>query len=465
MKTFVEFYSAQRSEIMPKNFDDFVRIIRETHKERNEIPRSFFSESNVKRGLRNADGTGVLAGLTTIGEVHGYILDEGVKTPVEGSLRYRGIDLYDIVRNCQAEDRLGFEETTFLILFGFLPNRKQLAVFVSFLEGMRALPDNFTEDMILKAPSKNIMNKIARSVLALYSYDDNPDDLALPNLLKQCMGLIAKFPSIIAYAYAAKQHYYDNKSLVLHHPNPDLSTAENFFYMIRSDHEYSHLEAQILDLALIIHAEHGGGNNSAFATRVLSSSGTDTYSAIAAAIGSLKGPKHGGANEKMMAQMNEIKANVKDWSDEDEVYGYLVNILNKEAGDGTGLIYGVGHAVYTLSDPRAVLLKEKMSELAELKGFSDEFKLYNTVARLAPKAFSQVRGFDRPLCANVDFYSGFVYKMLDIPSELYTPIFAMARIVGWSAHRIEEVLTGQKIIRPAYKSIAKRKEYVPIDLR
>ncbi len=450
---------------MPKSFDDFVKVIRETHKEGSELPKSYFSEMGVKRGLRNADGTGVLAGLTSIGEVHGYVLDEGVKSPVEGTLRYRGINLYDIVRNCQAENRFGFEETAFLLLFGFLPTREQLGVFVRLLEGMRALPDNFTEDMILKAPSKNIMNKLARSVLALYSYDENPDDLALSNLVKQCMGLIAKFPSIIAYAYAAKQHYYDNKSLVLHHTNPELSFAENFFYMIRSDHKYTPIEAQILDLALIIHAEHGGGNNSAFATRVLSSSGTDTYSAIAAAIGSLKGPKHGGANEKMISQMTELKKNVKNWEDEDEVYNYLVKILNKEAGDGSGLIYGVGHAVYTLSDPRAVLLKEKTRELAEVKGYTAEFGLYDLTERLAPKAFADVKGVDRPLCANVDFYSGFVYQMLDIPPELYTPIFAMSRIVGWSAHRIEEVLTGGRIIRPAYKSIAGRSEYVPIDER
>ena len=447
------------------NIDRYIDLIRSQNSTWNRIPAHYYSEYNVKRGLRNSDGTGVLAGLTSIGEVHGYVIDEGNKSPVEGKLRYRGIDIEDIVAHCMAEHRYGFEEVTFLLLFGFLPTRELLDTFTSQLADMRNLPFEFTEDMILKAPGKNVMNKLGRAVLALYSYDDNPDDISIPNLIRQSLELIARFPVLIANSYACKRHYFDNQSLVIHNPNPELSIAENFLYMIRDDNQYTELEAQILDLAMMLQAEHGGGNNSAFAVHVLSSTGTDTYSAIAAAVGSLKRPKHGGANDKMMSQMREIKENVKNWEDEGEVLEYLKKILRKEAGDGKGLIYGMGHAVYTLSDPRAVILKERAEYLAEETGYSEEFALYDLVERLAPIAFRELKGTDKPICANVDFYSGFVYQMLKIPQELFTPIFAMSRIVGWCAHRMEEIMTSNKIIRPAYRSVVKRMPYVSIDDR
>jgi len=453
---------------MKKDFDKYIQDVLEQHKSFSNIPGHYYSEFNVKRGLRNPDGTGVLAGLTAIGEVHGYVLDEGVKSPIEGTLRYRGISIQDIVENCQKEGRFGYEEVVFLLLFGYLPKKDELETFSSSLAMRRNLPPNFAEDMILKAPSHNIMNKLARSVLALYSYDDeNPDDISTEALFRQSLELIARFPTLVAYAYAAKRHYYDGKSLVLHNPKPGLSIAENFLYMIRPNHKYTETEAKVLDLALMLHAEHGGGNNSAFSIRVLSSSNTDTYSAVAAAIGSLKGPKHGGANQKTLAQMAEMKDNVANWDNEDEVYDYLCKIVRKEAGDGSGLIYGIGHAMYTLSVPRAVLLKACAEKLAkDIGGETErEFQLYSSVERIAPKVFEDLKGITAPMPANVDLYSGFIYQMLNIPEELYTPIFAMARIVGWCAHRIEEVLTGGKIIRPAYKSIVKRKEYTQIDER
>lgn len=443
----------------------YMNLIHEQNSVWNSIPAHYYSDYNVKRGLRNADGTGVLAGLTTIGEVHGYVIDEGNKAPVEGKLRYRGIDVAEIVENCRREHRFGFEETAFLLLFGFLPNRKTLDDFSRVLADRRELPYEFTEDMIFKAPSKNIMNKLGRSVLALYSYDDNPDDTSLANLLRQSFDLIARFPILVANAYSCKRHYFDGESLVLHNPNKDLSVAENFLYMIRPNNKYTPLEAEILDLALILQAEHGGGNNSAFTVHVLSSTGTDTYSAISAAVGSLKGPKHGGANAKMLAQMTELKAAVKDWNSDEEVLSYLKKILRKEAGDGKGLIYGMGHAVYTISDPRAEILKSRAEELADVTGNSKEFALYDRVQRLAPIAFREVKGLETDICANVDFYSGFVFQMMGLPEELYTPLFAMSRIVGWCAHRIEEVMTSNKIIRPAYKTLAKRIRYTPIDQR
>ncbi len=452
---------------MTENLSKYIDAILEQQKSFKGIPNHYYSDYNVKRGLRNADGTGVLAGLTSVGEVRGYIVDDGEKTPIEGQLRYRGICISDIVENCDKDDRFGFEEVVFLLMFGELPTKEQLDSFSKLLARHRTLPENFTEDMILKAPSNNIMNKLARSVLVLYSYDsaDNPDAIDIDNLLRQSFELIARFPTLIAYAYAAKKHYYDGKSLVLHRPDPKLSIAENFFYMTRDDHKYTETEARILDRALMLHAEHGGGNNSAFSIRVLSSSATDTYSAVAAAIGSLKGPKHGGANEKTLKQMKEIQANLKNWDDEQEVYDYLCKIVRKEAGDGSGLIYGIGHAIYTLSDPRTKFFREYAKELAEEKGRRKEFKLYETIERLAPKVFEAEKGITSPMPANVDFYSGFVYQMLDIPPELYTSIFAMARIVGWCAHRIEEVMTGGRIIRPAYKNIRKRRDYTPIEER
>lgn len=453
---------------MNKDFDKYLQVILDQHECFNHIPSHFYNDYNVKRGLRNPDGTGVLAGLTAIGEVHGYVLDEGVKSPIDGTLRYRGISIGDIVESCHKENRFGFEEVIFLLMFGTLPTREELYNFSESLAKNRKLPENFAEDMILKAPSNNIMNKLARSVLALYSYDEeNPDDISTEGLFRQSFELISRFPTLIAYAYAAKRHYYDGKSLVLHNPKPSLSIAENFLYMIRPDHKYTDLEAKVLDRALMLHAEHGGGNNSAFTIRVLSSSSTDTYSAVAAAIGSLKGPKHGGANQKTLAQMSEMKANIADWGNDDQVYDYLCKIVRKEAGDGSGLIYGIGHAIYTLSDPRAAILKEYAKTLAKEIGedAEREFELYAAVEKIAPQVFADVKGLHAPMPANVDLYSGFIYQMLGLPEELYTPIFAMARIVGWSAHRIEEVLTGGKIIRPAYKSIIERREYTPLDER
>ncbi len=425
-----------------------------------------FKNYNVKRGLRNEDGTGVIAGLTSIGSVIGYEIVDGVKIPSEGQLRYRGYSISDIVHSCEKEKRFGFEEVAYLLLFGQLPDKAALKDFTRLIGSCRPLPYGFAEDMILKAPSGDIMNKLARSVLASYSYDDEPDDISAGNMLRQSIELIARLPVMAAYGYEAKRHYYDGQSLILHTPQADLSTAENFLYMIRPDNKYTRDEAEMLDVMLMIHAEHGGGNNSAFATRVVSSSGTDTYSAIAAAIGSLKGPKHGGANAKVMAMMNNIEENISDWSDRDEVEAYLEKILRKEAFDGSGLIYGMGHAIYTKSDPRALLLKEHAGRLAaKKKKFEKEYKLYNLIEELTPGVFKRVRGSDKPMCANVDLYSGFVYKMLGIPQELYTPLFAISRVVGWSAHRLEEVLGCSRIIRPAYKWIVTNKKYISIKER
>ncbi len=443
-----------------KIIDKLIEFIRENY----TIESDLYEHFNVKRGLRNSDGTGVLVGLTSIGEVRGYIIDENEKVPVDGRLYYRGINVEEIVRSCISQNRYGFEETVFLILFGVLPTESQLKDFTELLGRMRTLPDGFTEDMILKAPSHNIMNKLARSVLACYSYDSNPDDLSIENVLRQSIKLIARFPTMIAYAYQAKSHYYDKNSLFIHKPQSNLSTAENFLYLTRADNKYSQLEAQLLDMALILHAEHGGGNNSAFSTHVVSSTGTDTYSAISAAVGSLKGPKHGGANAKVMGMMDDIMLHVKNWEDEGEVADYLTKIMKGEAYDGAGLIYGMGHAVYTVSDPRAILLKERAELLAEEKGMLDEFNLYRLIERISPEVFEKCKG-GKVISANVDFYSGFVYKMLNIPPELYTPIFAMSRIVGWCAHRIEEIYANGRIIRPAYKSICMRRKYAPLDER
>lgn len=431
----------------------------------NYINPEFYNMYNVKRGLRNSNGTGVLVGLTNIGDVHGYIFDENEKVDVEGRLCYRGINVTDLVRSCISEDRFGFEETIFLIIFGTLPTKAQLEEFKQILSSCMVLPRNFTEDIILKNPTPDIMNKLAKCVLALYSHDKTPDSLELMNLIRQSIHLIAKFPVLIAHAYCAKSHYYDKKSLYLHSPQPELSLAENFLYMIRPDNKYTDLEAKVLDLALILHAEHGAGNNSTFVTKVVSSTGTDTYSAIAASVGSLKGPKHGGANNRVIGMMDEIKQNVKNWDDEEEISAYITKILKKEAYDKSGLVYGMGHAVYTLSDPRAVLLKEYAEKLAIEKDCVKEFELYKSIEKLTPDLFHQIKNNHQALAANVDFYSGFVYNMLGISSELYTPLFAMARIVGWCAHRIEEVMTNNKIIRPAYKSVVKRVPYVPIDNR
>lgn len=448
----------RNNEIM-KDFPDELRIQAETN---NFIPIELHKKYNTKRGLRNNDGTGVLVGLTRIGDVLGYYFEDGKKYPMKGRLLYRGIDIDDIVAGFQADNRFGFEETIYLLLFGTLPNEHQLKEFEELLGENRALPDGFAEDMIFKAPSIDIMNKLARSVLASYSYDEDPDNTSIKNVLRQCIELIARFPAFMACAYQAKCHYHNGESLHIHYPQKGLSTAENILYLVRPDNKFTRLEAEVLDLSLVLHAEHGGGNNSSFTTHVVTSTGTDTYSAIAAAIGSLKGPKHGGANAKVMAMMEDIKANVQNWSSDREIAHYLRKILRREAFDGSGLVYGMGHAVYTLSDPRAVLLKEKASELAKVTGLEKEFDLYRRVERLSPDIFSEEKKDTKTISANVDFYSGFVYKMLNIPEDLYTPIFAMARMPGWAAHRIEELISGGRIIRPAYKNVSPTQDYIPL---
>ncbi len=431
----------------------------------NYIEQELYTRYNVKRGLRNSDGSGVLVGLTEIGDVHGYIVDENEIVPVEGKLRYRGIDVSDMVKGFQEDGRSGFEETCYLLLFGELPKKNQLEEFIHLLDDNRELPEGFKENMILKAPSPDIMNKLARSVLASYSYDDNPEDSSIKNNLRQCIELIARFPTMIAYAYQAKVHYYDGKSLYLHNPKRGLTAAENFLRFIRSDRAYTKLEAEMLDLCLVLHAEHGGGNNSAFTTHVVSSSDTDIYSAISSAVGSLKGRKHGGASNQVIDMMTNIKKAVKNWNNKDEIAAYLERIIKKEVYDKSGLVYGLGHAVYTKSDPRAVLLKEKARNLAKEKGKEEELILYENIEMLAPKVFEKVKKSSKVICANVDFYSGFVYSMLDIPRELYTPIFAMSRIAGWTAHRIEEIQCGGRIIRPAYKNVSKKRDYTLLNQR
>ncbi|MGM9551276.1 MAG: citrate/2-methylcitrate synthase [Clostridia bacterium] len=441
--------------------EKYIKIAKENY----TMDPEAYTRFSVKRGLRNSDGSGVLVGLTKVGEVHGYVMDEGEKKPDVGNLRYRGISINDLVNGCRAENRFGFEETVYLILFGKLPTRDELDEFTNYLNECRPLPKNFTEDMILKAPSKNIMNKLARSILAEYSYDENPDDTSLGNMLRQCVELIARFPVFIAHAYMAKAHYFGGKSLVLHSPHPNLATAENFLYMMREDHAYTETEAKVLDLTLILHAEHGGGNNSAFTTHVVSSSGTDTYSAISAAIGSLKGPRHGGANAKVIGMMNDIKEHISSYTNEKEITDYLAKILKKEAYDKTGLVYGLGHAVYTVSDPRAVILEQAAETLAKEKDREEELELYRIIKNVAPKLYKEITGKDKILSPNVDFFSGFVYSMLGIPEDVYTPMFALARMPGWCAHRIEEMTVSSRIIRPAYKSMSVRTKYVPLDER
>jgi len=431
----------------------------------NSIPPELYTKYNVKRGLRNADGTGVLVGLTSIGDVHGYIMVDEEKTPDKGRLRYRGIEIEDLVNGFQSDHRFGFNEVAYLLLFGVLPTAGQLETFKDMLDSCRELPDGFTENMILKAPSPDIMNKLSRAVLASYSYDPNPDDISVKNVLRQCIELISRFPTMVAYGYQAKSHYYDNKSLYIHNPQAGLSIAQNFLHLIRYDSAYSDLEAEVLDLALVLHAEHGGGNNSAFTLHVVSSTDTDTYSSIAAAVGSLKGPKHGGANIKVVEMMDFIRDSLADWKDEDEVRHILRRMVKKDAFDNKGLIYGIGHAVYTISDPRAVILREKAAELASVKNRLDEFQLFQTIERIAPEVVMEAKGNNKIIAANVDFYSGFVYDMLNIPRELYTPIFAISRIAGWSAHRIQEIVGGGKIIRPAYRSISVKRPYIPLSQR
>lgn len=431
----------------------------------NQIPPEKFELYQVKRGLRNPDGTGVMAGLTRICNVHGYLIADGERIPDEGKLTYRGIDVNNIVDGCMAENRFGYEEVAWLLLFGKLPTRAQLKSFCGILNEYRELPEYFAEDMIIKAPSKNIMNKLARSVLALYSYDENPDDTSLENNMRQAIQLIASMPTIMTYAYQVKRRHFDKQSMYFHPIDPNHSTAESILNAIRPDRMFTDEEAKLLDLCLILHAEHGGGNNSTFTARVLSSTGTDMYSAIAAAIGSLKGPKHGGANHRVMLMMNDVMEHVSHWDDEDELENYLEKIVRREAGDHSGLIYGMGHAVYTLSDPRAVILKEKARKMAAERGMLEKFDLFRQVEKLSPRVFSKIKGDTKVISANVDFYSGLVYEMLGIPSDLYTPLFAVSRMAGWCAHRIEEMETCGRIMRPAYRSLSKSKPYILLDER
>ena len=431
----------------------------------NRISPENYDLYNVKRGLRNPDGTGVMAGLTLICNVHGYLIADGERIPDEGKLTYRGIDVNDIVEGCVRENRFGFEEVAWLLLFGKLPTKPQLERFTKVLSANRELPEYFAEDMIIKAPSKNVMNKLARSVLALYSYDSNPDDPSLENNMRQSIQLIARLPTIMTYAYQVKRRHYDKKSMYFHPIDPTQSTAESILNAIRPDRVFTDEEAKLLDICMMIHAEHGGGNNSTFATRALSSTGTDIYSAIAAGIGSLKGPRHGGANHRVMMMMNELMEQVRDWEDEDEVSAYLEKVLRGEAADHSGLIYGIGHAVYTLSDPRAVILRAHARKLATEKGMLQKFELFERVEKLAPKVFAKVTGKAKVMCANVDFYSGLVYEMLGIPSDLFTPMFAVSRIPGWCAHRMEEMETCGRIMRPAYRSLTKSSQYIPIEKR
>ena len=433
--------------------------------EENNIPAECFDKYSVKRGLRNPDGTGVMAGVTNICNVHGYVVDDGEKKPTEGKLIFRGYSINDLIEKAEAEDRFGYEEIVFLLLTGRLPNRNELDEFIMTLSDERALPQDFFEDMILKAPSPNIMNKMARAVLSLYSYDNAPESKTSEHEVDTAVSLIAKMPVIMVCAYETKRRCYDDKSMIMHPLIKGQSTAENILSTLRTDRKFTHDEAKLLDLMLMLHAEHGGGNNSTFTCRVLTSSGTDPYSAYSAAIGSLKGPRHGGANHKALEMQEIIKANVKNWENDDEVADVLRKLLCKEIGDGSGLIYGMGHAVYTLSDPRAVILKKYAGMMAEGTEFEKEFRLIESIERLTPKVFEDVKRLGKAMCANIDMYSGFVYKMLRIPPDLFTPLFAVSRMAGWCAHRFEEINSGRRIMRPAYKSINKEKPYIDMEKR
>ncbi|GAB1476735.1 citrate/2-methylcitrate synthase [Bacillota bacterium] len=434
-------------------------------REKSRIDPELYSKYDVKRGLRDINGKGVLTGLTEISEIQSFIKEGDQLVPTEGKLFFRGIDVEDIIAGTMKDNRYGFEEVSYLLLFGDLPTKEQLDNFTSLLASYRTLPTNFVRDVIMKAPTSDMMNSLLRSVLTLFAYDRNANDIALPNVMRQSLQLIANFPVLAVYGYQAYNHYICGNSLVIHTPRPELSTAENILHMLRPDSKYTEMEAHILDVALILHAEHGGGNNSTFTTHVVTSSGSDTYSTIAAALSSLKGPKHGGANIKVIQMFEDMKKEVKDWGNEAEVRQYLIGLLNKKAFDKAGLIYGMGHAVYSLSDPRANILKAYVKELSEEKGMEEEFRLYSLVERLAPEIIAEERKIYKGVSANVDFYSGLVYHMLGLPLQLFTPIFAIARISGWSAHRIEELVNAGKIIRPAYVSVAKRRDYTTLDQR
>lgn len=430
------------------------------------IDTSLYAKYDVKRGLRDINGKGVLTGLTEISDIISSKVVDGKTVPCEGKLYYRGIDVEELVAGFLRENRFGFWETIYLLLFGELPNVQQLDEFKQIMNKYRTLPTNFVRDIIMKAPTSDMMNTLARSVLTLYAYDEKGNDTSLPNVLRQCIELIALFPQLAVYGYQAYyRELHPSNSFFIHAPQPELSIAENILYMLRLDHKYSDLEARILDLALVLHAEHGGGNNSSFTTHVVASSGTDTYSVIAAALGSLKGPKHGGANIKVVKMFEDMKKNIKDWTDEDEIRSYLHALLNKQVFDKAGLIYGMGHAVYSISDPRANIFKKFVKKLSEEKGLSDEYGLYSRVERLAPIVIGEERKTYKGVSANIDFYSGFVYHMLGLPSELFTPVFAMARIAGWSAHLLEEQINVGKIIRPAYMSISAHRNYIPLEER
>ncbi len=428
----------------------------------NQIKAEDYKRFDVKRGLRNADGTGVMTGLTRICSVEGYYIDDGERVPKDGRLNYRGINMSEIVSGCQAENRFGYEEVAWLLLFGDLPTKKQLDHFTNLLAECRELPDEFIEDLIMKAPSKDIMNKVARSVLGLYSFDENPDDTSIENVLRQSIQLIAQIPTIMAYAYQIKRRAFDRKSMYIHQNKKSIGMAESILRSIRSDRKFTDEEAKILDTCMMVHAEHGGGNNSTFTTRCITSTGTDTYSAIAAGIGSLKGPKHGGANIKVHNMVKDIKNNVQNTADEGQIADYLVKLINKEAGDRSGLIYGMGHAVYTLSDPRAVILKSMAQEYSAKYGYEEDYKILESIERLTPGIIYKHKGLKKKICANVDLYSGLIYDILNIPEELFTPLFMSARIAGWSAHRIEELYSGGKILRPAYKNVSLPRSFVPL---
>ena len=427
-----------------------------------KIDPELYAKYDVKRGLRDQHGKGVLTGLTHISDVRANKIVDGVQVPIDGELFYRGYNVRDLVDGFTADNRFGYEETTYLLLFDKLPNAEELAKFKELLSFYRSLPTSFVRDIIMKAPSRDMMNTLARSVLTLYSYDEKDDDISIPNVLRQCLQLISLFPLLSVYGYQAYRHYQHNKSLYIHSPKENLSTAENILRILRSDKSYTPLEARLLDVALVLHMEHGGGNNSTFTTHVVTSTHTDTYSAIAAALGSLKGPRHGGANIKVVDMIADMKEQVKDWKDEDEVSNHLRKLLRGEAFDRQGLIYGMGHAVYSTSDPRELIFRQYVEKLSVEKGLQDEFALYSLIEKLGPKIISEERHMFKGVCCNVDFYSGFVYEMLGIPKELFTPMFAIARIVGWSAHRIEELSNNGKIIRPAYKPVITDEKYIPL---
>ncbi len=429
------------------------------------IDQELYTKYDVKRGLRDMNGKGVLAGLTNISDIQAKKLVNGELLPDEGNLYYRGYNIKDLVNGFSSENRFGFEECAYLLLFGHLPDKKELDEFNELLGSYRSLPTSFVRDIIMKAPSRDMMNTLARSVLTLYSYDDNDDDISVPNVLRQCLQLISLFPMLAVYGYQAYSHYHDGQSLFIHRPQENLSTAENLLYILRPDSKYTDLEAKILDIALVLHMDHGGGNNSTFTTHVVSSTGTDTYSAIAASLGSLKGPRHGGANIKVIHMMEDLKQNVENTKDPEQVREYLDKLLNKQAFDRAGLIYGMGHAVYSISDPREVIFRSFVEKLARAKGYDEEFELYAMVEKIGPELIASERPIYKGVCCNVDFYSGFVYKMLGLPEELFTPLFACARIAGWSAHRIEELSNNGKIIRPAYKPVSAVQEYVPMSER